>query len=136
MNQSILSNVTILVIILLISSIVALPNLEGAYFANALSNNISFMSDVSDTKILTGNNESMGIHHASDSTNTTTLTKRISTAEYDQVKNCSADLDRRPTSIEYLTYFNIDNELFRLNTAASPIKDAYQPLIPVLWNTM
>jgi hypothetical protein len=36
--------------------------------------------------------------------------------------------------IEYLFY--IDKELFRLNTAASPIKDAYQPLIPVLWNTM
>jgi manganese oxidase len=94
------------VIILLISSIVALPNLEGAYFANALSNNISFMSDVSDTKILSGNTESTAIHHASDNTNKTTLTKRLSTAEYDQVKNCTTDLDKHPTSIEYLTYFN------------------------------
>ena len=70
-------------IILLISSIVALPNLVGAYFANAFSNNISFMSDVSDTKILSGNTESTAIHHASDNTNKTTLTKRLS--EYDQV---------------------------------------------------
>jgi manganese oxidase len=104
-NQSILSNVTILVIILLVSSIVVLPKLEGAYFANALSNNIGFMAE-SDTKVLRGNAESTGVHNVGDSTNTTTLTKRLSTSEYDQVKNCTTDLDKHPTSIEYLTYFN------------------------------
>ena len=30
----------------------------------------------------------------------------ISTEQYDKLKNCSTDLGKRPTSIEYLTYFN------------------------------
>src|SRR5262245_33599830 len=30
----------------------------------------------------------------------------ISAEEYDKLKNCSPDLSKRPTSIEYLTYFN------------------------------
>jgi manganese oxidase len=32
--------------------------------------------------------------------------KSISTEQYDKLKNCNADLSKRPTSIEYLTYFN------------------------------
>lgn len=30
----------------------------------------------------------------------------ISVEEYDKIKNCSGDTDKRPTSIEYLTFFN------------------------------
>ena len=41
------------------------------------------------------------------------------------------EFDHNVLNIDY-----IDKELYRLNTAASPIKDAYQPLIPILWNTM
>ncbi|CAF1180560.1 unnamed protein product [Adineta steineri] len=35
---------------------------------------------------------------------------------------------------EFNEYFS--DELFRLHTPASPLKDTYQPFIPVLWNTM
>ncbi|CAF0767418.1 unnamed protein product [Adineta ricciae] len=35
---------------------------------------------------------------------------------------------------DFITYF--DNELFRLDTSAAPMKDAYQPFIPILWNVM
>ncbi|UJR22443.1 hypothetical protein I4U23_025503 [Adineta vaga] len=38
------------------------------------------------------------------------------------------------TFYDFISYF--DNELFRLDTAAAPMKDAYQPFIPILWNTM
>jgi len=30
----------------------------------------------------------------------------ISVKDYDKMKNCTTDLDKRPMSIEYLTYFN------------------------------
>ena len=30
----------------------------------------------------------------------------LSVVDYDKQKNCTADLDKRPTSIEYLTHFN------------------------------
>src|SRR5918994_1704418 len=31
---------------------------------------------------------------------------QISQEEYDKIKNCTTDLSKKPTSIEYLTYFN------------------------------
>jgi FtsP/CotA-like multicopper oxidase with cupredoxin domain len=37
---------------------------------------------------------------------TPTTEKSISIEEYDKLKNCNANLSKRPTSIEYLTYFN------------------------------
>jgi hypothetical protein len=59
------------------------------------------------------NSESTGLHHIATESdhiggeaNKTTLAKHLSTTEYDQIKNCSTDLDKSPTSIEYLTYFN------------------------------
>ena len=30
----------------------------------------------------------------------------ISTEQYDKIKNCSPDTDKKPSSIEYLTFFN------------------------------
>jgi Electron transfer DM13 len=30
----------------------------------------------------------------------------ISSEQYDKIKNCTTDLSKKPTSIEYLTYFN------------------------------
>jgi hypothetical protein len=55
------------------------------------------------------NLESGGLHHVAtepDQANETTVAKHLSPTEYDQIKNCSTDLDKSPTSIEYLTYFN------------------------------
>ena len=53
MNRSILSISTIIMmLVVLISSIVVLPDLAGTHFANAVSNNINFVSDVNDAKLL------------------------------------------------------------------------------------
>jgi manganese oxidase len=64
-------------------------------------------------EVLGENPESAGLHHISTESdhiggeaNETSLGKHLSTTEYDQIKNCSTDLDKSPTSIEYLTYFN------------------------------
>ena len=59
--------------------------------------------------VLGENLESGGLHHVAtepDQANETTVAKHLSPTEYDQIKNCSTDLDKSPTSIEYLTYFN------------------------------
>ena len=60
-------------------------------------------------EVLEENLESGGLHHVAtepDQANETTVAKHLSPTEYDQIKNCSTDLDKSPTSIEYLTYFN------------------------------
>src|SRR5918993_1577390 len=118
MKRSILSISTIMMLIVLIPSIVVLPDLADNHFANAVSNNINFASDVSNAKALGENAQSTMTPHVSDksdhnnnnssNSNTATIppTKRLATSEYDQVKNCTTDLDKHPTSIEYLTYFN------------------------------
>lgn len=38
--------------------------------------------------------------------NNNTSSKPISQEDYDRVKNCNADTSKRPSSIEYLTYFS------------------------------
>jgi hypothetical protein len=43
---------------------------------------------------------------AGDPAKRTTSGNNISVEDYDKMKNCTTDLDKRPTSIEYLTYFN------------------------------
>lgn len=63
-------------------------------------------------EVLGENPESAGLHHISTESDhiggeaKTSPRKHLSTNEYDQLKNCSTDLDKSPTSIEYLTYFN------------------------------
>jgi hypothetical protein len=52
------------------------------------------------------NLESGELHHVATEPDQTTVVKHLSPTEYDQIKNCSTDLDKSPTSIEYLTYFN------------------------------
>jgi manganese oxidase len=118
MNRSILSISTIMMLVVLISSIVVLPDLADNHFANAVSNNINFVSDVSSAKALGENAQSSMTPHVNDKSdrnnnnnsndNTATIPpiKRLATSEYDQAKNCATDLDKHPTSIEYLTYFN------------------------------
>jgi hypothetical protein len=38
--------------------------------------------------------------------NAQTETNNISAEDYDKIKNCSKDLRKKPTPVEYLTYFN------------------------------
>jgi len=48
-------------------------------------------SSVNNSSLVTSNNTSKNL---------------ISTEEYDKIKNCSPDTDKKPSSIEYLTFFN------------------------------
>lgn len=95
------------------SSISVLPNLAGHYYANAILQNNGFISDVNNSHIFEKNTKTSakGHHiddnHNSDNNGTVAIpTRHLSTVEYDQEKNCATDLDKHPTSIEYLTYFN------------------------------
>ena len=90
-----------------------LLNLAGHYYANAILQNNSFISDVNNNDIFENNTKTSaeGHHiddnHNSDNNGTVAIpTRHLSIVEYDQEKNCATDLDKHPTSIEYLTYFN------------------------------
>jgi manganese oxidase len=94
------------------SSISVLPDLAGYYYANAILQNNGFISDVSDNNLFEKDTKLSTDHHIDDNHNSdnngtvTIPTRHLSTVEYDQEKNCATDLDKHPTSIEYLTYFN------------------------------
>ena len=90
-----------------------LLNLAGHYYANAILQNNGFISDVNNNDIFENNTKTSaeGHHiddnHNSDNNGTVAIpTRHLSTVEYDQEKNCATDLDKHPTSIEYLRYFN------------------------------
>lgn len=90
-----------------------LLNLAGHYYANAILQNNSFISDVNNNDVFENNTKTSaeGHHiddnHNSDNNGTVAIpTRHLSIVEYDQEKNCATDLDKHPTSIEYLTYFN------------------------------
>ena len=90
-----------------------LLNLAGHDYANAILQNNSFISDVNNNDIFENNTKTSaeGHHiddnHNSDNNGTVAIpTRHLSIVEYDQEKNCATDLDKHPTSIEYLTYFN------------------------------
>jgi FtsP/CotA-like multicopper oxidase with cupredoxin domain len=90
-----------------------LLNLAGHYYANAILQNNGFISDVNNNDIFENNTKTSaeGHHiddnHNSDNNGTVAIpTRHLSIVEYDQEKNCATDLDKHPTSIEYLTYFN------------------------------
>jgi FtsP/CotA-like multicopper oxidase with cupredoxin domain len=90
-----------------------LLNLAGHYYANATLQNNGFISDVNNNDIFENNTKTSaeGHHiddnHNSDNNGTVAIpTRHLSIVEYDQEKNCATDLDKHPTSIEYLTYFN------------------------------
>ena len=99
--------------IIITSSISVLLNLAGYYYAIAILQNNSFISDVNNNDIFENNTKTSaeGHHiddnHNSDNNGTVAIpTRHLSIVEYDQEKNCATDLDKHPTSIEYLTYFN------------------------------
>ncbi|CAF1038285.1 unnamed protein product [Adineta ricciae] len=63
------------------------------------------------------------------------MCRMISEANLEKAKQIRVfSYENNRTFHDFITYF--DNELFRLDTAAAPLKDAYQPFIPILWNTM
>jgi manganese oxidase len=97
------------VFIVIISSISILLHLTDLY-ANAILQNI--ISNVNNTQGSEKNVETSSTSHPidnkkpHDSNNTLASIAYLSTTDYDNLKNCSTDLDKHPTSIEYLTYFN------------------------------
>lgn len=105
------------------SSISVLPNLADYYYANAILQNNGFVSDVNNNDIFEKNTKaSVEGHHTDDSHNSDNnstvaiSTRHLSTVEYDQQKNCATDLDKHPTSTEYLTYFNCGRVMIEQGT--------------------
>jgi manganese oxidase len=96
------------VFIVIISSISILLHLTDLY-ANAILQNI--ISNVNNTQGSEKNVETSSTSHPidkkpHDNNNTLASIAYLSTTDYDNLKNCATDLDKRPTSIEYITYFN------------------------------
>src|SRR6188768_2003177 len=50
--------------------------------------------------------QNSSVNEGSIVTSNSTSKNLISTEEYDKIKNCSPDTDKKPSSIEYLTFFN------------------------------
>ena len=95
------------------SSISVLPHLADFYANGILQNeNDGLISNVNDTQGSDKNVETTSTSHFIDNTkshdnnNTLASIAYLSTTDYDNLKNCATDLDKRPTSIEYITYFN------------------------------
>ena len=88
-----------------------LPHLAD-FYANALLQNNGLISNVNNTQGSEKKVETSSTSHAidnkkpHDNNNTFASIAYLSTTDYDNLKNCAIDLDKRPTSIEYITYFN------------------------------
>ncbi|MDF0681888.1 MAG: multicopper oxidase domain-containing protein [Candidatus Nitrosocosmicus sp.] len=61
--------------------------------------NMTSTDTIKTTKSIGQNNSDYPFKAAADN-------KTLSASEYDKIKNCTSDTDKRPTSIEYLTFFN------------------------------
>jgi len=83
-----------------------LPNLASPYYADAVLQNNGFISDVKNTKESTEGHQVDDNHNNISSNTAPTSVRHLSTLDYDKEKNCATDLDKQPTSLEYLTYFN------------------------------
>src|SRR6185312_15894689 len=62
-------------------------------------------SSVNNSSLVTSNNTSKNL---------------ISTEEYDKIKNCSPDTNKKPSSIEYLTFFNCGHIRSTSSSSSSP----------------
>jgi FtsP/CotA-like multicopper oxidase with cupredoxin domain len=88
-----------------------LPHLAD-FYANAILQNKGLISNVNNTQGFEKKVETSSTSHAIDNkkpydnNNTFASIAYLSTTDYDNLKNCAIDLDKRPTSIEYITYFN------------------------------
>ena len=49
---------------------------------------------------------SIGSYRSIGSNSSSKINSNLSAEEYDKLKNCTTDTDKRPNSIEYLTHFN------------------------------
>jgi manganese oxidase len=105
------------------SPIPVLPYLAGPYYANAIVQNNGFISDVNSSSNTLDKNtkESTEGESNSNSNNNTApnSTRYLSTIDYDKEKSCATDLDKQPTSIEYLTYFNCGRVIPKEETKAN-----------------
>src|SRR4029078_225997 len=77
----------------------SLTTFQGPIYENSQINSTLNPNSHSDSPSNLGNDGSLVAHN-------NTSKNLISTEEYDKIKNCSPDTDKKPTSIEYLTFFN------------------------------
>ena len=93
--------VIVLFVFLLISSISLSSNPVHASITN-ISKAGTENSSNSDMKNL----ENVLLQNDSNFTSESVHNKSLTVSGYDKIKNCTSDTDKRPTSIEYLTFFN------------------------------
>ena len=93
-------------------SSISVPPYLADFYANAILQNNGLISNVNDTEgsdknvETTSTSNSIDNKKSHDNNNTLASIAYLSTTDYDNLKNCATDLDKRPTSIEYITYFN------------------------------
>src|SRR5918992_4678139 len=85
---NVISIVVLVSILLITSSISIIPSGSKLLIGSALADS-------------TTNNSSNGADLTND-----IISKPISVGQYDKIKNCTTNLSKKPTSIEYLTHFN------------------------------
>jgi FtsP/CotA-like multicopper oxidase with cupredoxin domain len=88
-------------VFLIVSSIALYTNPVHASIINiskAGTENSTYSDTINLEKVLMQNNSSY--------TGESTHNRSLTVSEYDKIKNCTTDTDKRPTSIEYLTFFN------------------------------
>lgn len=86
---------------LIVSSIALYTNPVHASIINiskAGTENSTYSDTINLEKVLMQNNSSY--------TGGSTHNRSLTVSEYDKIKNCTTDADKRPTSVEYLTFFN------------------------------
>lgn len=86
---------------LIVSSIALYTNPVHASIINiskAGTENSTYSDTINLEKVLMQNNSSY--------TGGSTHNRSLTVSEYDKIKNCTTDTDKRPTSVEYLTFFN------------------------------
>jgi len=77
----------------------SLTTFQGPIYENSQINSTLNPNSLSGSQSNLGNDGSLVTHN--------NVSKNlISPEEYDEIKNCSPDIDKEPTSIEYLTFFN------------------------------
>ena len=103
---------------LLISSVLQYSNSVHASLTNAskLENYNITSKDTIKTPKSVGQNNSDNNFKAADN-------KTLTASEYDKIKNCTTDTDKRPTSVEYLTFFNCGHVNSLINTSNNKINE-------------
>ena len=103
-----------LVSLSLVSSIYFISSYQGAVLASNNNNNslttfqdsVNTNSQINSISEFNSTSQSKSSNGSLLDVNNNNSKGSISAEEYDKLKNCSEDTDKKPTSIEYLTYFN------------------------------